>query len=199
MKKIIILLFVALSYCVNGQVFPKEFQLSADGTRLTTGGDATTGFYNESKIRVIELTFTDDNFWADLTAAGDNDIMAKVTIDGEAFDSIGVRFKGQTSDFRNNSEKKSFNITMDAFIDGQDVKGYETLNLNSNYEDPSSIREILYNHVGRNYTPGLKTNFAELYINGTYWGPYENVQQPNGEYLEEWFLSNDGTRWRALA
>ncbi|MEM1121938.1 MAG: CotH kinase family protein [Bacteroidota bacterium] len=200
MKYLLTTCFVlSVLFSLVGQNFPKEIQLSPDGTRLQTGGHITTGFYNEEKVRIIELTFPNDDFWATLTAAGDNDVMAKVVIDGEAFDSIGVRFKGQTSDFRNNSEKKSFNLTMNAFVDGQDIKGYETLNLNGNYEDPSSIREILFNHVGRNYTASLKTNFAQLYINGTYWGPYENVQQLNGEYLEEWFLSNDGTRWRALA
>ncbi|MFK7982078.1 MAG: CotH kinase family protein [Saprospiraceae bacterium] len=198
MKRIGTLILICFTFLAYSQDFPKEMQLSSDGTRLQLGGHATTGFYNESKIRIIELTFPNDNFWAEITAAGDNDVMASVTIDGAVFDSVGVRFKGATSDFRNDSEKKSFNISMDAFIDGQDVKGYETLNLNGNYEDPSSIREILYNHVGRNYTNGLKTNFAQLYINGIYWGPYENVQQLNGEFMREWFMSNDGTRWRAM-
>ena len=197
MKRNFTFLFSLWTFLAFAQNFPKEMQLSADGTRLQLGGHTTTGFYNESKIRIIELTFPNDNFWAEITAAGDADVMANIIIDGEAFDSVGVRFKGATSDFRNFSEKKSFNISMDAFIEGQDVKGYETLNLNSNYEDPSSIREILFNHIGRYYTPALKTNFAQLYINGTYWGPYENVEQLNGEYIREWFLSNDGTRWRA--
>jgi len=197
MKKIFTFLLIGLTIPLLSQNFPDEMQLSADGTRLQLGGHSTTGLYNESKIRIIELTFPSDNFFAEIDAAGDNDVMGAVTIDGEFFDSVGVRFKGATSDFRNNSEKKSFNISMNAFIEDQDVRGYETLNLNGNYEDPSSIREILFNHIGRNYTPALKTNFAELYINGTYWGPYENVQQLDGEYTREWFLSNDGTRWRA--
>lgn len=197
MKKILPIYFLCFALFGYSQNFPDEMRLSADGTQLQLGGQSTTGFYNESKIRIIELTFPNDNFWEEITAAGDDDVMASVTIDGEFFDSVGVHFKGATSDFRNDSEKKSFNISMDAFIDNQDVKGYETLNLNGNYEDPSSIREILFNHIGRYYTPGLKTNFAELYINGTYWGPYENVQQLNGEYIREWFMSNDGTRWRA--
>ena len=198
MMRLFTFFFLFLSISASSQNFPKEMQRSADGKYLLLGGQATTGFYNESKIRKIEITFPSDNFWAALEAAGDTDVMANMLVDGEAFDSVGVRFKGATSDFRNFSEKKSFNISVDAFIDGQDVKGYETLNLNGNYDDPSSIREIVYNHVGRNYIPALKTNFAELYINGTYWGPYENVQQPNGEFIREWFLSNDGTRWRAL-
>ena len=199
MKKIFTLLFSLLALIAFSQNLPKELHLSADGTRLSAGGLPTTGFYAEDKIPQIELTFPTDNFWAELTAAGDTDIMATLAVDGIVYDSVGVRFKGATSDFRNNSEKKSFNISVDAFIPNQDVKGYETLNLNGNYEDPSSMREIIYNHIGRYYTPALKTNFAELYVNGEYWGPYENVQQLNGEYIKEWFLSNDGTRWRALA
>ncbi len=197
MKKILPIYFLLFAFLGHSQNFPDEMRLSSDGTQLQLGGQLTTGLYNESKIRIIELTFPNDNFWAEITAAADNDVMASVVIDGEAFDSVGVRFKGATSDFRNDSEKKSFNISMNAFIDKQDVRGYETLNLNGNYEDPSSIREILFNHIGRYYTPALKTNFAQLYINGTYWGPYENVQQLDGEYTREWFMSNDGTRWRA--
>lgn len=198
MKQLFTFLLCGLTYLSVSQNFPKELRLSADGTRLQLGGHTTTGLYNESQIRKIELQFPTDNFWSDLTTTENEDIMGAVTIDGEFFDSVGVRFKGATSDFRNFSEKKSFNISMDAFIDGQDVRGYETLNLNGHYEDPSSIREMIFNHVGRYYTPALKTNMAELYINGTYWGPYLNVQQPNGEYMREWFLSNNGTRWRAI-
>jgi hypothetical protein len=198
MKQIITLLFFLIPFFLLSQKLPDEMRITADGQQLMLGGHPTNGFYNEDEIRIIELIFPNDDFFEKLEAAGDNDILANIIIDGTAYDSVGVRFKGATSDFRNDSEKKSFNISMDAFIDGQDVEGYETLNLNGNYEDPSSIRELLYNHVGRYYTPALKTNFAQLYINGVYWGPYLNVQQLNGEYLKEWFMSNDGTRWRAI-
>ena len=101
MKPFFTLFICLLSLPVIGQNFPKEMRLSADGTRLQLGGHATTGFYNERQIRQIELEFPTDNFWSNLTAAGDNDVMASVTIDGEFFDSVGVRFKGATSDFRN--------------------------------------------------------------------------------------------------
>ncbi len=198
MKKFLTPFFLFFFIYASGQNLPGEMRISADGSRLILGNQPTTGFYREDVIRTVELTFSQQNFWSALTAAGDNDVLASVTIDGQFIDSVGVRFKGATSDFRNNSEKKSFNITLDAFVDGQDHMGYETLNLNGNFDDPSSIREIVYNHIGRNYALGLKTNMAQLYINGMYWGPYLNVQQLNGEYMREWFLSNDGTRWRAL-
>ncbi|MFI5220230.1 MAG: CotH kinase family protein, partial [Bacteroidia bacterium] len=47
------------------------------------------------------------------------------------------------------------------------------------------------------HIPAAKSNYVKLYINGANWGIYPNVQQLNGDFLKEWFLSNDGTNWRA--
>ncbi len=184
----------------QGQDLPDEMRISEDGRRLILGGNASEGFYDESTIRTIDFHFDQSNYWDILSSNYDTgtDLMATIAIDGETIDSVGIRFKGATSYFRNTTQKKSFNVSLDFLIDDRDFMGYETFNLNGNYDDPSSIREILYNHVGRNYTPGLKSNFVQLKINGENWGPYVHVQQLNGEYLKEWFLSNDGTRWRAM-
>ncbi|MEM6347552.1 MAG: CotH kinase family protein, partial [Bacteroidota bacterium] len=183
-----------------GQDLPDEMWFSPDGERLVLGGRATSGFYDEADIPLIELTFTQNDYWTLLSNNYDTgtDLMASVSIDGEVYDSVGVRFKGATSYFLNFGQKKSFNISLDYMIDNQNHRGYETLNLNSHFEDPSYLREVFFNSIGRNYTPGLKGNFALLSINGQDWGVYANIQQLNGEYLKEWFLSNDGTRWRAL-
>ena len=200
---------IATSFCLcmfsitnlRAQLLPAEMHFSDDGRRLITGGNVATGLYDEDSIKTIEFSFPQANYWTLLSNNYNSttDLMASLTYDGHVFDSVGIRFKGQTSYRRNNSDKKSFNITMDYLIDGQNLRGYETLNLNCGYEDPSSMREILYNHLGRFYTPALKTNYVELKINGQNWGPYINVQQINGDYLKEWFLSNDGTRWRAVS
>jgi len=182
------------------QNLPSEMHISEDGKRLISGGKKVNGFYDESTFVNIELQFDQTNFWSIMENNYDSrtDIPATLIIDGEIFDSVGVHFKGKTSYSRNRTDKKSFNITLDFIHDEQNILGYETLNLNCGYDDPSSIREVLFNSIGRNYTPALKSNFALLKINGADWGPYANVQQLNSDYLREWFLSNDGTSWRAL-
>jgi hypothetical protein len=38
-----------------------------------------------------------------------------------------------------------------------------------------------------------------LRLNGQDWGLYQNIQQLNKDFLKEWFLSNDGSNWRAEA
>lgn len=184
---------------LSAQSLPAEMKISADGRMLLTGAEPTTGFYDESVVREIEFIFSQSSYWSILTNNYNSgtDLMASVIIDGVRYDSVGIRFKGMTSFFRNNSQKKSFNVTLD-FMKDQDVMGYETLNLNCGFDDHSSIKEALYNHIGRQFSPALKTNFAHLKINGQDWGPYSNVQQLNGEFFKEWFFSNDGTSWRAL-
>lgn len=200
--KIYYLLFALLfTTTLSAQQLPDSWQLSSDGHRLLAGGENESGFYNPAVIRDVRLTFEQDNWWQILEAnyTSGTDLLATCFIDGVRYDSVGVRFKGETSFRRNNTEKKSFNITLDAVIDGQDVEGYNTFNLNCGWEDNSSMREVLYNNVGHNYYMSLKANYANLEINGENWGPYQSVQQFDSDYIREWYLSNDGTIWRATS
>ncbi len=201
--KITILLAVVFAMdwsSVQAQSLPDQMHFSEDGRRLILGGLPSEGLYDESVVRTIELQFDQLDYWDQMSDNYENgeDILASVVIDGEIYDSVGVRFKGQTSYFMNNSEKKSFNLSLDYMIEDQKAMGYQTLNLNCGFQDPSSIREVLFNYLGRHYNPSLQSNFVSLKINGENWGPYANIQQLNGDYLEEWFLNNDGTRWRAI-
>ncbi len=59
------------------------------------------------------------------------------------------------------------------------------------------MREFLYLSLIRKHIPAAKVCYVHLFINGQDWGIYPSVQQMNKDYLEEWFLSNDGDNWRA--
>ncbi len=201
MSRFLPVLFLSLfSLKTFAQSLPLEMHLSTDGHQLLTGGRVLTGLYNDSLVRDLHLDFPQTGYWATLKANFNSKtpLAAKMTFDGTEYDSVGVRFKGATSySMVSNSDKKSFNIETDVFKSGQDVKGYSTLNLNNSYEDPSFMREVLYQHCIRPYIPTAKSNYVHLYINGADWGLYPNVQQLNGDYLKEWFLSKKGTNWRA--
>ncbi len=184
------------------QKLPAEMYLSDDGKILFTGGKDTKGFYNESKIRKIYLDFSQPNYWTLLTNNYQKKINlpATLTYNGTVYDSVGVRFKGMTSySMSGNSQKKSFNISLDYVKPNQEIDGYQTFNLNNSFQDPSFMREVFYLHQIRQHTPAAKGNFVQLFINGEHWGVYPNVQQLNKDFLEEWFFSNDGTNWRADA
>jgi len=194
------ILLVGLLFCLPnyGQRLPEQMQLSDDGHRLTTGGVPSENFYDESEIPIVYLQFDQNNFWQQLenNYQSKTTIVATLTYNGEVLDSVGVRYKGQTSYNQNTSDKKSMAISLDEHIAGQDIDGYNTLNLQCGWLDPSYIREVLYLNSNREHIPAAKGNFVRLFVNGEDRGIYGNVQQLNKDFLKEWFVTNDGTLWR---
>ncbi len=183
------------------QSFPDEMYLSPDGRRLILGGKSPDGLYDSSIIRRIDLTFSQSNYWQLMQQnySSQTEIPATMTVDGVVYDSVGVRFKGETSYsmLPSGSKKTSFNISVDYIHEDQRIMGYKTLNLNNCFEDPSFMREVFYLHQERKHVPAARAAYVELYINGESWGLYPNVQQLNKNFYEEWFQSNNGANWRA--
>ena len=195
----IILFFVAQSF-VFGQNLPSEMSFSSDGRMLLSGTKRTTGFYDTSAIKDLKLYFAQTDYATQLTNNYNtvNMVVAKVVFDGKTYENVGVEYKGNTSyQGVRNQDKKSFGIKADFKIDGQNIDGYETLNLNNAYQDESYMREVVYGQLARKHSPAVKTNFVHLYINDKDWGIYPNIQQVSGEFTKEWWFSNDGARWRA--
>ena len=186
---------------VHSQNLPNDMYLSTDGRILYTGGATTSGLYDQSLIRSVDLNFTQPNYWNLLTLnyANSIDIPATMTVDGVTYPDVGVRFKGNTSYMLVQGDKKSFNITTDYVNGNQELMGYSTLNFNNAFQDPSFLREVFYCNQIRSFVPAAKASFIRLSINGQDWGIYPHVQQINGDFLNEWFMSNDGTRWRAIS
>lgn len=155
--------------------------------------------YDVSKLRTIELTFKQADYWAQMTNNYPNKVYIKadMKIDGVELKDVGVRFRGNSSYWGiGSSKKKPFEIATDEFVD-QRIWGYKTLNLNNNYVDPSFVREVYGYGIMRKFTPAPKSNYVVLKLNGQNWGPYINTQQVNKDFLEEWFPSKDGNRYRA--
>jgi len=175
---------LALSFCIVG-----TFILSV----------RAQDFYDETVLRTLQLEFSQADWWSQLEAnyATDENILATLIVDEQVYADVGVRFRGNTSYQRVNSEKKPFNIEIDYTYEDQRLMGYKTLNLINCNGDPTFMREVLYSNTCRRQIPSAKANFVILEINGENWGVYANVQQLNRKFIEDWFPSNNGTRWRA--
>ncbi len=190
-----------MSSTISAQNLPDEYAISDDGRRLVAGGSTTTGFYSEDEVKVIRLTFAQVNYWTLLESSYDTGVpvMATMEYNGNIYDSVGVKLKGETSYFMlpNGSQKYSFDINMDEYVNGQDVAGYESFNLNNGFQDASVMRDVLYKHLIRPHVPAARACFAQLYINNSNWGHYCLVQDLDGDFIKQWWFSNDGARWRA--
>ena len=154
--------------------------------------------YDDNTLRTLYLRFHDEDWYEQLGDfyRTDVDVPADLIVDGKIFKSVGVRFRGSSSYFTVENEKKSFNIAINANNDGQRLLGYKTLNLLNGHADSSFLREVLYSRIARDYIPALRANFVKLVINGENWGIYINSQQYNKDFLSDWFDTRSGVRWK---
>ena len=156
------------------------------------------GLYDAKTLRTLYLRFHDTDWYEQLGDfyRTDVDVPADLIVDGKVYQSVGVRFRGSSSYFTVQNEKKSFNIAVDYGDDRQRLYGYKTMNLLNGHSDPSFLREILYSRIATSYIPAPKANFVKLVINGESWGIYVNSQQFNKDFLDEWFGTKGGVRWK---
>ncbi len=198
----VILFLLHLPYSGTAQNLPMHMMFNADSSRLSTGNVAAEGLYDDSRVMDIHLYFYETDFWEQMLANYNTSryVPARLVYENSSYDSVAVQFKGQTSftkALQSGSEKLSFSIKINEIIEGQDIDGYNNINLNNAFEDFSFMKEVLYGRLSRELVPALKGNYVNLYLDDEYWGVYTNIQQLNGDFLKEWFPENDGIRWRA--
>jgi spore coat protein CotH len=201
MKKAILLLTVLISFIGNSQTLPSQMYYSADGKILYTGGVVpTSGLYNKNLVKDVYLNFAQTDYWTQLTNnyASETNIAATMIYDGVTYPNVGVRFRGNTSYTTiGASQKKSFSVETD-FVDANlKIDGYNDLKFNNAHQDATFMREVLYNRMARRHMPIAKGNYIHLYLNNVDWGIYPNIQAVDKTFLEEWWASNDGARFRA--
>ena len=172
-----------------------EDDLKASHTAQPNGNPS---LYNAETLRTLYLRFHDADWYEQLGDfyRTDVDVPADLIVDGKVYQSVGIRFRGSSSYFTVQNEKKSFNIAVDHGDENQRLYGYKTLNLLNGHSDPSFLREILYSRIASNYIPAPRANLVKLVINGESWGVYINSQQFNKDFLDEWFGTRDGVRWK---
>ncbi len=109
---------------------------------------------------------------------------------------VGVRPKGN---FSRDDTKISFKISFNTFKKGRKYKGIEKLNINAYMHEPTHLRAHLsaqfYAFAG---LPAIRTAFADVYVNGDYYGLYNMVEHVDEEFTKSRFGSKDGNLYKCL-
>ena len=154
-----------------------------------------TDFYNTKSIQEIRIQFEQldwDRILDSLYIDGQEErLLAQIEINGEAFDSVGIRYKGFSS-VSVDRKKNPFNIKLD-YIKNQNYQGIEKIKLSNVIQDPSFLREVLSYQIARSYMPSSKSNFAKVFVNDEYLGLYTNVESVNNKFLTSHYHSSNGT------
>jgi CotH kinase protein/Lamin Tail Domain/Secretion system C-terminal sorting domain len=152
-------------------------------------------FYDGTRIQEIKLYFSQPNWrnslnMAAIEAAEPYTLAQKVVINGVTFDSVGAKFKGNST-FKINNVKNPFHIELDNVKD-QNYQGYKDIKLANISFDPTFIREALSYELMQPYTNLPRANFAKVWVNDTLQGLYTNTEAITKTYCKNNFYSSSG-------
>ncbi len=157
------------------------------------------GLFDEDSVREIYLDFYDPNYHNYLVNAWfynpDERIPAILTMNGVSYDSVGVRYKGNSTFCLPNdisNPKVPYNIDMNYFISGQNLLGYKKIKLANAWMDPTFVKQISSSNVYRKYLPTGESNLVKLYVQGNYLGLYVNDESINKQFLKKHFDEKSG-------
>jgi len=155
--------------------------------------------FNTDEIIDININIDEDDFQDLLdNATSEEYYECDVTVNGTDYKSVGIRAKGNTSlsmVASSDSDRYSFKINFDEYVDGQSCEGLNKLVLNNNYSDATMMKEAIvydmFNYLGAD---APLYNYAKISVNGEYWGVYLALEPVEEEFL----MRNYGTTYGYL-
>ena len=143
-------------------------------------------FYNPNYNEVLE------NYWEENIKTYE---LARVIFNGDTLDSVGVRYKGNSTYYETHqvgSVKYPLNIDFDLIYEDQELLGYNKLKLSNSIFDPTFVKETMGYITQGYYLPTPEVGYATVKINGEYLGLYILVESINKPYLNKHFGNNEG-------
>jgi len=156
--------------------------------------------YDIHQIQEIKL-YIDDSYWDNKLNAykkkgEEKRLIGKLVLNGTTYDSVGIRYKGNSSYFntrKENSTKLPLNIKLNEVREDQQIPGnFKRLKLSNVFRDPSFLREVLSYEILGQYMPASQANFAKVYINDEYLGLYNNTESVDNRFLKKKFGYHKG-------
>lgn len=148
----------------------------------------------------IDIDESDWN-WLIENATDEEYRSGNITINGETFYNVGIRPKGNTSLTNvakdDTTDRYSFKIKFDEYVDGQTYHGIESIVLNNNIQDNTSMKEYitydLYEFLGV-ATPEM--SYSYITVNNDDWGLYLAIEVVDERYLENNFGTTEGNLYK---
>ncbi len=180
---------------------------SADSTAPSASVAADVDLFDSSVMHTISVDFdqTDyDAMIATFTSTGDKEwISATVTLDGNTYENVGMRLKGNSSLFdltvetSGNPEDLPWLIRLNKFVDGEDHQGYEDIVIRSNSTETAlneAVAQELLALTGLAAQSPIATAFT---VNGGETELRLAVENPDEEWYEDNFDDDDGLLYKA--
>lgn len=194
------LMAAAVAFCLIVTLFADRF-VAVSGSSAATMEYKST-LFDTSEIMTVNIIMDEDQ-WQELL---DNAISEKyyacdVEINGETISNVGIRTKGNTSlsSIANDpdTDRYSFKIKFDKYVDGQTCMGLDKLVLNNNFADATNRKEALvydmFQYLGADAS---LYHYAKISVNGEYWGTYLALEAVEDSFKLRNYGVSDGKLYK---
>ena len=162
-------------------------------------GNVRVTFDSNIRTSLFQRDFLDGALPDIIATDAPGDIILEVKYD--AFLPEVIRPKGNTSltsiASDPTTDRYSFKLEFDHYVDGQTCFGLDKLILNNNYADATNMKEALiydmYQYLGADAS---LYNYAKLSVNGEYWGVYLALEAVEDSFLLRNYGVQDGELYK---
>ncbi|MDO4381073.1 MAG: CotH kinase family protein [Clostridia bacterium] len=186
-KIVSVIMVLSVCLCLCAAAFSEKIKTVAGSSGISQEYESKL-FSSESPIEVNIIMDSSD--WSDMldNAISEEYKECTVEINGTTFYRVGIRPKGNTSlssiASDPTTDRYSFKLEFDKYVDGQTCFGLDKLVLNNNYADATNMKEALvydlFKYVGADAS---LYNYAKINVNGEYWGVYLALEAVEDSFL----------------
>ncbi len=184
-------LLVALCLCAT--IF--STRIAAAAGSLGVAMEYESKLFDTDEVLEVNILMEDEAWQALLdNAMSETYAQCDVQVAGKTFYRVGIRPKGNTSlsTIVNDptTDRYSFKLEFDQYVEGQTCFGLDKLILNNNYADATNMKEaLIYDLFAQVGADASLYNYAKVSVNGQYWGLYLALEAVEDSFL----LRNYGT------
>ena len=199
-KIIAVVMAVAVCLCLLAVAFSGQLTAWAGDKGITQ--EYETALFDTSSVISVNIQMDEDD-WNDMleNATEEKYYQCNVEVNGTMFYQVGIRPKGNTSltsiASDPTTDRYSFKLEFDHYVDGQTCFGLDKLILNNNYADATNMKEALiydmYQYLGADAS---LYNYAKISVNGTYWGVYLALEAVEDSFQLRNYGTEDGKLYK---
>ena len=195
-----VIMAAAVILCLMASLFSDKLQEVYGNNAVTMKYESK--LFSTDQIMDIDILMDEDD-WNNMleNAISEEYYSCNVVVNGKTFYSVGIRPKGNTSlsSIANDpdTDRYSFKLEFDHYIEGQTCYGLDKLILNNNYADATNMKEAIvydmYQYLG---VDASLYNYAKISVNGDYRGVYLALEAVEDSFMLRNYGTEDGNLYK---
>lgn len=186
-KIIAVVMAVAVCICFCAVAFSRQIKAAVGDTGISM--EYETALFDTDSVISVNILMDDADWNAMLeNSTAEEYYQCDVEVNGTTFYRVGIRPKGNTSltsiASDPTTDRYSFKLEFDQYVDRQTCFGLDKLILNNNYADATNMKEALiydmYQYLGADAS---LYNYAKISVNGEYWGVYLALEAVEDSFM----------------